>query len=64
METFAEGQLWETEEGGMKGSEVGWLRGTRTGMKGGFVLLSDSEQEAALCLCSRLQFEFIPRRDG
>lgn len=36
---------------GMKGSMVGWLRGTRTGIKAGFVLSSCSEQEATLCLC-------------
>lgn len=39
-------------EGKMKGSEVDWLRGNRTGMKAGFVLSSGSEQEAALCLKS------------
>ena len=43
------------KEGKMKGSEVGSLRGTRTGIKVGFVLSSGSEQEAALCLKS----EFI-----
>lgn len=35
----------------MKGSTVGWLRGTRIGIKAGFVLSSCSEQEATLCLC-------------
>lgn len=50
---FVEGRLRQ-KEGGMKGSEVGWLRGTRSGIKTGFVLSSDSEQEAFLCLRSLL----------
>lgn len=48
-----EGRLWE-KEGGMKGSEVGCLRATSSGIKTGFVLSSDSEQEVALCLSSLL----------
>lgn len=50
--------LWKAGRGrgtgGMRGSEVGCLRGTRVGIKTGFVLSSDFEQEAALCLSSLL----------
>ena len=45
---FVDSRLWQ-KEGGMKGSEVGWLRGTWNGIKTGFVLSSDSEQEVFLC---------------
>lgn len=46
-----EGLLWQ-KEGGVRGREVGPLRGTSSATKTGFVPSPDSEQGAFLCFRS------------